>query len=75
MPFNPYLLLKYDAHICVDVVSGLRSVKYLYKVCVLQKKWLRNLFQYCYKGLDRAQVETTTDDELIIDEIGNTLLE
>lgn len=32
VPYNPYLLLKYDAHINLEVVGGLSSVKYLYKV-------------------------------------------
>ena len=39
-PYNPYLLLKYRAHINVEVVAGISAIKYLYK--------------YVYKGPDRA---------------------
>ena len=31
VPYNPYLLLKYDAHINVEVCTTIKSVKYLYK--------------------------------------------
>ncbi|GBL87269.1 hypothetical protein AVEN_270534-1 [Araneus ventricosus] len=30
-PYNPYLLLKYNAHINVEVCTSLRAVKYIYK--------------------------------------------
>uniref|UniRef100_A0A2S2QZL5 Uncharacterized protein n=1 Tax=Sipha flava TaxID=143950 RepID=A0A2S2QZL5_9HEMI len=32
VPYNPYLLLKYNAHINVEVCSTVKSVKYLYNV-------------------------------------------
>ena len=43
VPFNPYLTLRYDCHINVEVCSSVAAVKYLYK--------------YVYKGHDRAMVE------------------
>ncbi len=43
VPYNPYLLLKYNAHINVEICSTVSAVKYLYK--------------YVYKGHDRAIVE------------------
>ena len=43
VPYNPYLLLRYDAHINVEVCTSIRAVKYLYK--------------YIHKGPDRARIE------------------
>ncbi|KAL0021630.1 hypothetical protein WJX77_001364 [Trebouxia sp. C0004] len=43
VPYNPALLLKYNCHINVEVVSNVRAVKYLYK--------------YILKGGTRAAVE------------------
>jgi hypothetical protein len=40
VPYNPYLLLKYNAHINVEICSTVMAVKYLYK--------------YVYKGHDRS---------------------
>jgi hypothetical protein len=40
VPYNPYLLLKYQAHINVEICSSIVSIKYLYK--------------YVYKGHDRV---------------------
>ncbi|GBM09784.1 hypothetical protein AVEN_101822-1 [Araneus ventricosus] len=42
VPYNPYLLLKYNAHINVEVCTSLRAVKYIYK--------------YIYKGFDCANM-------------------
>jgi hypothetical protein len=42
VPYNPYLLLKYNAHINLEVCSSSKVVKYLYK--------------YVYKGHDRANL-------------------
>ncbi|KAL0302561.1 UNVERIFIED_CONTAM: hypothetical protein Sangu_3093100 [Sesamum angustifolium] len=38
VPYNPWLLLKYDCHINVEIYSNIKSIKYLYK--------------YVYKGPD-----------------------
>ncbi|KAH7703395.1 hypothetical protein AAVH_29433 [Aphelenchoides avenae] len=46
VPYCPYLLRRYNAHINCEVVAGLKAVKYLYK--------------YIYTGLDRADVEIAT---------------
>ncbi|GBN20108.1 hypothetical protein AVEN_30970-1 [Araneus ventricosus] len=45
VPYNPYLLLKYNAHINVEVCTSLRAVKYIYK--------------YIYKGFDCANMVLT----------------
>jgi len=42
VPYNPYLLLKYDAHINFEVCSTVHAVKYIHK--------------YIYKGPDGARV-------------------
>ncbi|XP_028085941.1 uncharacterized protein LOC114286913 [Camellia sinensis] len=41
--YNPWLLLKYDCHINLEICSSVTSVKYLYK--------------YVYKGPDRVALE------------------
>ncbi|XP_027905922.1 uncharacterized protein LOC114165517 [Vigna unguiculata] len=43
VPYNPWLLLKYDCNINVEVCSSIKSIKYLYK--------------YVYKGPDRVAME------------------
>jgi hypothetical protein len=43
VPYNPFLSLRYNCHINVEVCSSVAAVKYLYK--------------YVYKGHDRAMVE------------------
>jgi hypothetical protein len=43
VPYNPFLTLRYNCHINVEVCSSVAAVKYLYK--------------YVYKGHDRAMVE------------------
>ena len=40
VPYNPYLLSKYDAHINVEVCSSVKAIKYIHK--------------YIHKGSDRA---------------------
>ena len=47
VPHNPYLLLRYDAHINVEVCTSIKAVKYLYK--------------YIHKGPDRARIEIHND--------------
>jgi hypothetical protein len=39
VPYNPYLLAKFDCHINVEICSTIKAIKYLYK--------------YFYKGHDR----------------------
>ena len=43
VPYNPYLLNKYRAHINLEVCNSIKAVKYMYK--------------YVYKGHDRVMVE------------------
>ena len=40
VPYNPYLLMRYNCHINIEVCSSIKAVKYLFK--------------YIYKGHDRA---------------------
>ena len=46
VPYNPYLCLKFYAHVNVEICSTVRAVKYLYK--------------YVYKGHDRAILDFQT---------------
>ncbi|XP_020266738.1 uncharacterized protein LOC109842248 [Asparagus officinalis] len=48
VPYNPYLLSRYNCHVNVEVCSGLKAVKYLYK--------------YIYKGHDKAAVCITSNE-------------
>ena len=48
-PYSPYLMLKYECHLNVEVCFSVESVKYLYK--------------YVYKGPDRAMVATLASGE------------
>ncbi|XP_021742949.1 uncharacterized protein LOC110709046 [Chenopodium quinoa] len=43
VPYNPWLLLKFDCHINVEICSSIKSVNYLYK--------------YVHKGVDRVSME------------------
>ena len=45
VPYNPYLLRKYQAHINVEVCASMKSVAYLFK--------------YIYKGPDHADIAVT----------------
>ena len=42
VPYNPYLSLKYNCHINIEICSSLDAIKYLYK--------------YMYKGTDSANI-------------------
>ena len=48
VPYNPYLSLKYNAHINVEICSTVMAVKYLYK--------------YVYKGHDKALLEIKNNE-------------
>ncbi|KAL6130538.1 hypothetical protein ACLB2K_068917 [Fragaria x ananassa] len=49
VPYNPWLLLRYNCHINVEVCGSIKSVKYLYK--------------YIYKGPDRMSLEVQSNPE------------
>jgi hypothetical protein len=53
VPYNPYLLTKYNCHMNVEVCSSVTSIKYIHK--------------YCFKGGDRAMAKFQTEG--IFDEI------
>ena len=57
VPYNPYILLRYDAHINLEIVSSILSVKYLYK--------------YIEKGPDQCMVklQETGKEHLKHDEV------
>ncbi|UYV82503.1 hypothetical protein LAZ67_21002595 [Cordylochernes scorpioides] len=48
VPYNPYLLVRFNAHINVEVCASVKSVKYLFK--------------YVYKGHDRPEVEVSVGE-------------
>ncbi|XP_062014500.1 uncharacterized protein LOC133731039 [Rosa rugosa] len=47
IPYNPWLLAKYDCHINVEICCSIKSVKYLYK--------------YVYKGPDKVTFEVQSE--------------
>ena len=53
VPYNPYLLAKFDCHINVEVCSTIKPVKYLYK--------------YVYKGHDRISFSVNPNDNDVVD--------
>ncbi|XP_027077088.2 uncharacterized protein [Coffea arabica] len=58
VPYNAYLLAKFDCHINVEICSAIEAVKYIYK--------------YIYKGHDKVMYQITTHQtKNIIDEIHN----
>ncbi|XP_037049075.1 uncharacterized protein LOC119083457, partial [Bradysia coprophila] len=60
VPYSPYLLLKYNAHINVEICTSLRAIKYIYK--------------YVYKGFDCANCKIGHVDGqrvFVHDEISN----
>ncbi|XP_021959696.1 uncharacterized protein LOC110855595 [Folsomia candida] len=48
VPYNPYLSLKYNCHVNVEVCASIKSVKYLFK--------------YAYKGHDCANAQISIDE-------------
>ena len=50
VPYNPFLPLKYNAHINVELCSTVKSVKYLYK--------------YIYKGYDCANIQINVNNQI-----------
>lgn len=52
VPYNPYLLLKYNCHINIEITSSLKSIKYLFK--------------YLHKGLDMARLNIKIIDNVQI---------
>ena len=54
VPYNPWFILKYNCHICVEICSSVASIKYIHK--------------YCYKGPDRATLQIQNEDDPV-DEI------
>ncbi|XP_020275831.1 uncharacterized protein LOC109850265 [Asparagus officinalis] len=58
VPYNPYLLTRYNCHINIEICSGIKAVKYLYK--------------YIYKGHDRVAVNIEYNEgEKVVNEIKN----
>lgn len=57
VPYNPYLIQKYDCHVNVEICSSVKAVKYLYK--------------YITKGHDRisVQVQNYNVENTNVDEI------
>ena len=55
VPYNKFLLLKYNAHINVEVCTSLRAIKYIYK--------------YIYKGYDCANVCISVTENYVHNEI------
>jgi len=58
VPYNPFLLLKFNCHINVEICASIKSVKYLFK--------------YVYKGHDCASVRISSNT-IQCDEIQNFL--
>ena len=50
VPYNPYLLSKYNCHINVEVCNSIKAIKYLFK--------------YIYKGNDHAVIQVDEFDEI-----------
>ena len=46
VPYSPWLLMKYDAHICVDLITDRAVIAYLYKYCFKLADYLRARIVY-----------------------------
>lgn len=51
VPYNPWLLRKFDCHLNVEICSSIKCVKYLYK--------------YVYKGADRCSMSVSDNQDEI----------
>ena len=49
VPYNPYLLLRYNCHINVEICASTKATKYLYK--------------YIHKGGDRQMMRVHEEDQ------------
>jgi len=49
VPYNPYLLIRFGAHINIEKVSSTKAIKYLFK--------------YVFKGLDAATIQCSSVDK------------
>lgn len=60
VPHNAYFLKKYKSHICVEVLTNMKSaIKYIYK--------------YIFKGFDVASLRVSHDGRLMYNEVDNYL--
>jgi ATP-dependent DNA helicase PIF1 len=57
VPYNPYLLVKFNCHLNVEYCASIKAVKYLYK--------------YIFKGSDQATISIERDSENVCAQIGS----
>jgi hypothetical protein len=50
VPYNPYLIRRYKAHINVEICTTVQAIKYIHK--------------YVYKGRDKVTLEIADTDEI-----------
>jgi hypothetical protein len=50
VPYNPYLIRRYKAHINVEIYTTVQAIKYIHK--------------YVYKGRDKATLEIADTDKI-----------
>lgn len=49
VPYNPYLLIKYNVYINVEIYINVKAILYVFK--------------YVYKGFDRASIRIVREDD------------
>ena len=49
MPYSPYLSIKYNAHINVEICANVKACKYIFK--------------YVHKGSDRVSLQIVREDQ------------
>uniref|UniRef100_A0A1I7XY80 Helitron_like_N domain-containing protein n=1 Tax=Steinernema glaseri TaxID=37863 RepID=A0A1I7XY80_9BILA len=68
VPYNPYILLKYNAHANLEYVGSAKCLEYIFKYVMkghdrayvkVTAKCLEYIFKYVMKGHDRAYVKVT----------------